>query len=80
MYYFIGLDIHSKSSTFAVINKEGECILRKELPKTKKSLESVTSQINGQRHLFSPLYTLDTFLVSFIIKKRGFHETDKVFR
>ena len=51
MKYFIGLDVHSKSSTFAVVNQEGHCVLRKEVPTTEKSLESVLDQINGERHL-----------------------------
>jgi transposase len=51
MKYFIGLDVHSKSSTFAVINQEGQCVLRKEVPTTEKSLESVIDQIDGERHL-----------------------------
>ncbi len=51
MKYFIGLDIHNKSSTFAVINQEGICVLRKEVPTTEKSLELVLEQINGERHL-----------------------------
>lgn len=41
MKYFIGLDVHSKSSTFAVVDQEGQCVLRKEVPTTEKSLESV---------------------------------------
>ncbi len=51
MNYFIGLDIHSKSSTFAVVDQEGQCVLRREVPTTEKSLESVLDQINGVRHL-----------------------------
>jgi hypothetical protein len=51
MKYFIGLDVHSKSSTFAVVNQEGNCVLRKEVPTIEKSLESVLDQINGERHL-----------------------------
>jgi predicted NBD/HSP70 family sugar kinase len=47
MKYFIGLDIHSKSSTFAVVDQEGQCVLRKEVPTTEKSMESVINQING---------------------------------
>jgi predicted NBD/HSP70 family sugar kinase len=51
MKYFIGLDIHSKSSNLAVINEEGNCVLHREVPTTEKSLESVLEQINGKRHL-----------------------------
>jgi hypothetical protein len=50
MKYFIGLDTHSKSSIFAVINQEGSCVLRREFPTTEKSLKSVLEQINGERH------------------------------
>jgi hypothetical protein len=51
MKYFIGLEVHSKSSTFAVVDQEGHCVLRKEVPTTEKSLESVIEQISGERHL-----------------------------
>jgi predicted NBD/HSP70 family sugar kinase len=51
MNYFIGLDIHSKSSTFAVVDQSGTCVLRKEVTTSESALKSVVEQIQGVRHL-----------------------------
>jgi len=51
MNYFIGLDAHSKTSTFAVLNETGQCVLRKTVPTSEAAFEHVLGQINGVRNL-----------------------------
>lgn len=51
MNYFIGLDAHSKTSTFAVLNESGQCVLRKTVATTEAALFNVLEQINGVRNL-----------------------------
>ena len=51
MKYYIGLDAHSTTSTFAVVNQSGECILRKTVDTTEKNLSWVIDQVQGERDL-----------------------------
>ena len=53
MKYFIGLDAHSSTSTFAVLNEIGECVLRKTVDTSEKNLWNVIESINGERILTS---------------------------
>ena len=51
MKYFIVLDAHSKTSTFAIVDQIGQCILRKTVNTTEKNLSWIIDQIQGERDL-----------------------------
>jgi transposase len=51
MKYYIGLDAHSTTSTFAVVDENGQCVLRETVKTAEKSLVHVINQINGERHM-----------------------------
>jgi len=62
MKYFIGLDAHSKTSTFAVLDQNGQCTLRKTVDTSEKNLWSVLDQIHGERHLTFEESTISQWL------------------
>lgn len=62
MKYFIGLDAHSTTSTFAVVNQSGECVLRKTVDTTEKNLSWVIEQVQGERELTFEESTLSQWL------------------
>jgi transposase len=62
MKYFIGLDAHSSTSTFAVLNESGECILRKTVDTSEKNLWTVIDSINGERILTFEESTISQWL------------------
>jgi hypothetical protein len=47
MKYFIGLDAHSSTSTFAVLNEIGECVLRKTVDTSEKNLWHVLECVSS---------------------------------
>ena len=49
--YYIGLDAHSSTSTFAVVDENGQCILRETVKTSERSLVAVIKRINGERHM-----------------------------
>lgn len=51
MIYYIGLDAHSSTSTFAVVDENGQCILRETVKTSEQSLVRVINKINGERHM-----------------------------
>jgi transposase len=51
MKYYIGLDAHSTTSTFAVVNENGECILRETVKTSEQSLVHVINRLHGERHM-----------------------------
>ena len=51
MKYYIGLDAHSTSSTFAVVDENGQCVLRETVKTSEQSLVHVINKINGERHM-----------------------------
>ena len=51
MKYYIGLDAHSTTSTFAVVDESGRCVLRETVKTAEKSLAHVINSINGERHM-----------------------------
>ena len=51
MKYYIGLDAHSTTSTFAVVDENGQCVLRETVKTSEQSLVHVISKINGERHM-----------------------------
>ena len=51
MKYYIGLDAHCKTSTFAVVDEQGQCMLRETVNTSEKSLIQVIKKINGERYL-----------------------------
>ena len=51
MKYYIGLDAHSTTSTFAVVDEQGQCILRETVKTSEQSLGRVINQIHGERHM-----------------------------
>jgi len=51
MKYYIGLDAHSTTSTFAVVDDKGQCVLRETVKTAEKSLVHVINQLHGERHL-----------------------------
>ena len=62
MKYFIGLDAHSSTCTFAVLNESAECILRKTLNTSEQNLTSFLDSINGERHLTFEESTISQWL------------------
>ena len=62
MKYFIGLDAHSKTSTFAVVDETGKCTHRQTVDTTEKNLAYVINQINGERHLTFEESTISQWL------------------
>lgn len=51
MKYYIGLDAHSTTSTFAVVDEKGKCMLRDTVKTSEQNLFSVIKRIGGERHL-----------------------------
>ena len=51
MKYYIGLDAHSTTSTFAVVDENGQCVLRETVKTAEQSLTQVINKINGERHM-----------------------------
>jgi transposase len=70
MQYYIGLDAHSTTSTFAVVDKDGQCVLRSTVNTTEKALSYIINQVQGERHL--------TFEESSISQWLYLHLKDKV--
>ena len=62
MKYFIGLDAHSSTSTFAVLDQEGQCILRKTVDTSEKNLWNVIESIHGERVLTFEESTISQWL------------------
>ena len=62
MKYFIGLDAHSSTSTFAVLDQDGQCILRKTVDTSEKNLWHVIESINGERILTFEESTISQWL------------------
>lgn len=62
MKYYIGLDAHCKTSTFAVVNEHGQCILRETVTTSEKNLAYVINKINGERHLTFEESTISQWL------------------
>ncbi len=48
MKYYIGLDAHSTTSTFAVIDENGQCVLRETVKTSEQSLVHVINKIHGE--------------------------------
>lgn len=51
MKYYIGLDAHSTTSTFAVVDENGQCVLRETVKTSEQSLVYVINKIHGERHM-----------------------------
>ena len=62
MKYYIGLDAHSATSTFAVVDQSGNCILRETVNTAENKLLSVIQRINGERHLTFEESTISQWL------------------
>lgn len=62
MKYYIGLDAHSTTSTFAVVNSEGDCVLRETVPTSEQSLVHVINKVHGERHLTFEESTISQWL------------------
>lgn len=62
MKYFIGLDAHSSTSTFAVLDPDGQCVLRKTVDTSEKNLWNVIESINGERILTFEESTISQWL------------------
>ena len=62
MKYFIGLDAHSSTSTFAVLDQEGQCVLRKTVDTSEKNLWNVIDGIQGERILTFEESTISQWL------------------
>ena len=53
--YFIGMDLHQKTSTFSVKEKEGKVIAAKTVPTTKASIEKFLSPYHGSLLTLEPV-------------------------
>jgi transposase len=62
MKYYIGLDAHSTTSTFAVVDSNGQCVLRETVNTSEKSLVHVINKIQGERHLTFEESTISQWL------------------
>ena len=51
MKYYIELDAHCKTSTFAVVDEKGKCVLRETVDTSKNKLSAVINKVHGERHL-----------------------------
>lgn len=51
MRYYIGLDAHSTTSTFAVVDENGQCVLRETVKTSEQSLVHVINRVCGERHM-----------------------------
>lgn len=51
MKYYIGLDAHSTTSTFAVVDANGQCVLRETVKTSEQSLVHVINKVIGERHM-----------------------------
>lgn len=51
MKYYIGLDAHSTTSTFAVVDENGQCFLRETVETSEQSLGHIINRIHGERHM-----------------------------
>ena len=51
MKYYIGLDAHSTTSTFAVVDENGQCVLRETVKTSEQSLGHVINRVHGERHM-----------------------------
>lgn len=62
MKYYIGLDAHCKTSTFAVVDELGECVLRETVSTSEKYLSQVIHKIKGERYLTFEESTISQWL------------------
>ena len=62
MKYYIGLDAHCKTSTFAVVDELGQCVLRETVNTSEKHLSQVINKINGERYLTFEESTISQWL------------------
>ena len=62
MKYYIGLDAHSTTSTFAVVDENGQCILRETVKTSEQSLVHVINKIHGERHMTFEESTISQWL------------------
>jgi len=62
MKYYIGLDAHCKTSTFAVVDEQGQCVLRETVNTSEKHLIQVINKINGERYLTFEESTISQWL------------------
>ena len=62
MKYYIGLDAHSSTSTFAVVDENGQCVLRETVKTSEQSLVHVINRINGERHMTFEESTISQWL------------------
>ena len=62
MDYFIGLDAHSTTSTFAVVDEKGKCVLRDTVKTSEQNLFSVIKRVQGVRHLTFEESTISQWL------------------
>lgn len=62
MKFYIGIDAHCKTSTFAVVDANGQCVLRETVNTTEKALTHVINKINGERYLTFEESTISQWL------------------
>lgn len=62
MKYYIGLDAHSATSTFAVVDESGQCVLRETVNTAENKLLGVIRSLNGERHLTFEESTISQWL------------------
>ena len=51
MKYYIGLDAHSTTGTFAVVDENGQCVLRETVKTSEQSLVPVINKVQGEHHM-----------------------------
>ncbi|MBK8204691.1 MAG: hypothetical protein IPK68_21085 [Bdellovibrionales bacterium] len=65
MKYYIGLDAHSTTSTFArLLTENGQCVLRETVKTSEQSLVHVINRIHGERHMTFEESTISQWLYS----------------
>ncbi len=69
MKYYIGLDAHSTTSTFAVVDENGQCVLRETVKTSEQSLGHVINKVLGERHMTFEESSISQWLYIFLKDK-----------
>ena len=69
MSFYIGLDVHAKTTTAVVVDQSGEQKLRKTFETTESQLIQFISQVPGKKHLTFEEGTLSQWLYLTLVEQ-----------
>lgn len=69
MVNYIGLDAHSETSTFSVLDKEGKMIIQKRLPTQENLILDFIHGLKGRKELIFEEMHLSQWLYGFLVKE-----------